>query len=739
MATIAENLRKLITAKNNIIDALKDKGIEMPDNANLSSVSSLITSSSIAPQTVATDISKCGRLLTKFAVFSDIHLNSPNNTPDYQNNYGYRYGATAFDMLSAIKDDLDFVAFNGDCLLESGNTSSDVFRALKPIFDGYRTKLGAVPLYMICGNHDMSPSVDDWKYVSQCASWNVTQYNADRTCYYKEINGDLFVWFSVWNLPSFNYTSEMYAWLFNLLDANVGRKRIFLFTHWFDGSVDEFGWRALAGQHYNNGWAATDASHATRGPFGQIKNYKNVIWFSGHSHTNWEYEDTYPTIKVHSNNTAKMVSIPSIYTDGQLAVVEVYSNMVVVKPYTDNAVLATDRIYYIGNGVNNGSPTATYSVINALTGVNNSNNNSEVAANASYASSLTLASGYENMQVTVTMGGTNVTSTVYNSTTGVIAIPSVTGNLVITATASQTAPTYSITYNLTNVTSSNSATSVQQNGAFSTTLTCDSGYTNMHIRITQGGSLLHEGDSGATEPITLQRVTGNLVITAVAPIPRDITAEWDVADSTHPTYVKMIYDVADTSVATPLLADGSQSGQTAFNISYVSDMIIDGVQVTPALAHQFSEMGKHEVLVLFADNQIRASVCYKVQDLWSVMIPSNYISTNASCFKSCPKLTKAYFKQTLSNAVANNFVDKGTKLEVVKFGAGVPGLNGANILANIPALTDIYIEGSAFSMTDTNIGGEAVKSGGYVVHVSSSFDQSAIAGKFPDGTITADL
>ena len=53
MATIAENLQKLITAKNNIIDALKDKGIEMPDNANLSSVSSLITSSSIAPQTVA--------------------------------------------------------------------------------------------------------------------------------------------------------------------------------------------------------------------------------------------------------------------------------------------------------------------------------------------------------------------------------------------------------------------------------------------------------------------------------------------------------------------------------------------------------------------------------------------------------------------------------------------------------------------------------------------------------------
>ena len=134
MATIAENLQKLITAKNNIIDALKDKGIEMPDNANLSSVSSLITSSSIAPQTVATDICKCGRLLTKFAVFSDIHLNSPYNTTDYQNNRGYQKATIAFYMLTTIKEELDFVAFNGDCIIdESGD--ANVFGAIKEVVD----------------------------------------------------------------------------------------------------------------------------------------------------------------------------------------------------------------------------------------------------------------------------------------------------------------------------------------------------------------------------------------------------------------------------------------------------------------------------------------------------------------------------------------------------------------------------------------------------------------------------
>lgn len=738
MATIEQNLQRIVSAKNSIMSALQGKGITVPLNTKLDNVSSLISASTIATQPISTDISKSHSLITRFAVFSDIHLSSPENDPSYTTNYGYRYGGACVNYLESIKSTLDFVVFNGDCLLESDNNSDAVFSALSNIFDGYRTQLGTVPLYMIPGNHDTGTTVSTWNNVTKSANWSgVTFLEGSTTCFYKEINGDLYIWFGVLNNPTFNYTSAMYTWLFDLLQANANRERIFLFTHWFDGSVDEFGWRYYPSEYYNNGWATTDAQHETRGPFGQIKNYKNVIWFSGHSHSEWEGENDHPNLKIHSNDTAKMVSLPAVYRSGEFAVVEVYDNMVVILPYIRQSNTVTrlqSKTFYIMCG---GTTTGAYTIVGNLTGVTSSNSASTVAAGSSYTTTLSLASGYENMQVTVTMGGTDITSTAYSN--GVITINAVTGNIVITATASQIVSTYTITYNLTNVTSSNSATSVEQDGTFSTTLTCASGYTDMHIRITEGGNLLYEGDSGTTETVTLQRVRGNLVITAVAPVPRDITAEWDVADNTHPTYVKMIYDVADTSVATPLLADGSQSGQTAFNISYVSDMIVDGVQVTPALTHQFSETGKHEVLMLFTGNQIRTALCYKVQDLWSVMIPSNYTNSNQSCFKSCPKLTKAYFKQTLSNAVNNNFIDKNSALEVVKFGSGIIGLNGANILANIPALTDIYIEGSTFTMTDTNIGGEAVKSGGYTVHVSSAFDQATIAGKFPDGTITADL
>lgn len=92
---------------------------------------------------------------------------------------------------------------------------------------------------------------------------------------------------------------------------------------------------------------------------------------------------------------------------------------------------------------------------------------------------------------------------------------------------------------------------------------------------------------------------------------------------------------------------------------------------------------------------------------------------------------------TLSNKLENNFVDNVVKLEVVKFGAGVPGLNGANILANAPALTDIYIEGNTFDVTDA-IGSTNI-SDTYIVHVNSGIDQSSIISKFPNATFVVDL
>lgn len=737
--TIAENLQRILASKTDILDALREKGITVPQNTKIDDVPSLITASTITTQPVSTDISKSHNLITRFAIFSDIHLSSPETNPEtYTTNYGYRYGGICVNYLESIKSTLDFVAFNGDCLLESNNASDTVFSALSPIFDGYRTQLGTVPLYMIPGNHDMGTTESTWNNITKSTNWSgVTFLDGSTTCFYKEINGDLYIWFGVLNSPAFNYTSAMYTWLFDLLQANANRDRIFLFTHWFDGTVDEFGWRYYPAEYYNNGWAATDASHETRGPFGQIKNYKNVIWFSGHSHSEWEGENDHPNLKIHSNNTAKMVSVPAVYRSGEFAIVEVYDNMVVILPYIrqSNAVTRLQsKTFYIMCG--GGATAGTYTIVRNLTGVTSSNTASTIASGSSYTTTLSLASGYSNMSVTVTMGGTDITSTAYSN--GVVTINSVTGNIVITATATQ-AVTYTITYNLTNVSSSNAATTITAGSTFATTLTAINGYDTMHVAVYQGSSLIYEGDHGSSEGVTIREVIGNIVINATAPKPTE--PSWDTPDSTYPTYVKMIYDVADTSVATPLFADGSQQGQSVFNINYVSDMRIDGVQVTPALTYKFSEAGKHEVLVSFTNNQIRSSVCYKVQDLWSVMVPSNYINTSASAFKSCPNLTKARFNMTLSNAITNNFIDKCPKIEVVKFGPNVIGLDGDALLCeNMNSLQDIYIEGDTFTMTNTNICGKT-SNPNYTVHVKSTFDESTIlgSGKFAVGTIVKDL
>lgn len=76
------------------------------------------------------------------------------------------------------------------------------------------------------------------------------------------------------------------------------------------------------------------------------------------------------------------------------------------------------------------SGAVLYTVTNNLTNVTNSNTTGAVRAGASYTATLTADNGYDLDTVSVTMGGQAVTVT-----NGVISISSVTGNIVITATA----------------------------------------------------------------------------------------------------------------------------------------------------------------------------------------------------------------------------------------------------------------------------------------------------------------
>ena len=86
----------------------------------------------------------------------------------------------------------------------------------------------------------------------------------------------------------------------------------------------------------------------------------------------------------------------------------------------------------IGKTNSGGSGTTQYVISNNLSNATTSNSIVLVNANASYTATITANSGYTLSAITVTMGGTDITSSAVSGNT--ITISSVTGNVVITVT-----------------------------------------------------------------------------------------------------------------------------------------------------------------------------------------------------------------------------------------------------------------------------------------------------------------
>ena len=80
------------------------------------------------------------------------------------------------------------------------------------------------------------------------------------------------------------------------------------------------------------------------------------------------------------------------------------------------------------------TPGVTYTITNTLTSCTSNNTASSIKENLPYAALITADSGKTLGTVTVTMGGTDISSTAVSG--AAITVSSVTGNLVITATAS---------------------------------------------------------------------------------------------------------------------------------------------------------------------------------------------------------------------------------------------------------------------------------------------------------------
>ena len=153
-----------------------------------------------------------------------------------------------------------------------------------------------------------------------------------------------------------------------------------------------------------------------------------------------------------------------------------------------------------------------------LTGCTISNGTAQVDYGERYTATLTPESGKTITSVVVKMGGVDITSTAYTAGSGAINITKVTGAVTITAVAIMPSVTYTITLNLTNVASSNTANSIAEGASYTTTLSPTGTFKKLgEITVTMGGvDISVSAVSGST--VSIPSVTGNIVITCAAVI-----------------------------------------------------------------------------------------------------------------------------------------------------------------------------------------------------------------------------
>ncbi len=197
----------------------------------------------------------------------------------------------------------------------------------------------------------------------------------------------------------------------------------------------------------------------------------------------------------------KIVSV-TVTMNGEDITEEVWANGIINIPSVNGDVLITAV----------SEELSTFTVTKLYDEVTDSNGLQLVREYDAYSNTLTVNTGYEIQELSVTMGGTDITETAYNA--GIISIERVTGDIVITA-RTEAAKVYTVTNNLTKVTTNNVATEVYGGTAYTATLIPSQGHAFVVVEVKMDGIDITEAvwSDGA---INIPLVSGNIEITAEA-------------------------------------------------------------------------------------------------------------------------------------------------------------------------------------------------------------------------------
>lgn len=255
-----------------------------------------------------------GNKLYSFGAVSDIHLQAETAQADFQK------ALTFFNEV----ENVDFICVCGD-LSNSGLTSEH--QPYKTIVNTYSPN---TPVHECTGNHD----------VASVAGGNIGTITGNPLYYAFTKGDDLFIMFGMNGWSSYTgeiFTTEQLQWLYNTLEANRN-KRCFVFQHCFrsDGS----------GKPYP-GSPTVDLLNSEKGNVFKslMDHYKNVVWFHGHSHMDFDsqedchyanYERMFGCHSIHIPSLAHPRdyaenSYVNVYSESEGYVVDVYESHIVLR------------------------------------------------------------------------------------------------------------------------------------------------------------------------------------------------------------------------------------------------------------------------------------------------------------------------------------------------------------------------------------------------------------------------
>ena len=119
-------------------------------------------------------------------------------------------------------------------------------------------------------------------------------------------------------------------------------------------------------------------------------------------------------------------------SNGKTLIASAITDMGIATSNTDSFEVMANNIRMISGS---SGEITTHTITNNLTNCTTNNNNESVSSNSSYSAIITANNGYTNLSITVTMGEIDITSNVVRG--NIINIPNVTGNISITARATQ--------------------------------------------------------------------------------------------------------------------------------------------------------------------------------------------------------------------------------------------------------------------------------------------------------------